>query len=391
MESVVALKKQLLAEVDRLAPRLIALSHEIHAHPELKFEEVRAANLLSTELETAGFIVRRGVAGLATAFIGTAQGSAPGPNVALLGEYDALPEIGHGCGHNLIGVISLGAALALKKVLPSLAGRVTYLGTPAEEGGAGKALMVKADLFADVAAAMLVHPAGITAVESSSLASIRVEFTFKGKPAHAAASPEEGISALDALLQTFNNINALRQFLRDDVRIHGIITKGGVAPHIVPDHTEAEFRVRAADTNYMLETLEKVKRCAEAGALATGATVSIRTSEHPIMEMRSNRALAKAFTASYAALGIATDESGRKKMGSTDMGNVSHVVPAIHPRVAIGSPGLVSHTPEFAAAADSETGHQAMLLAAKAMALTTLDLLTKPGLLAEIREEFEKH
>ena len=382
-------REQVMAQVDALAPRLFAIARHIYDHPEVKFKEFEALRTLSGALEEAGFHVERGVAGLPTAFVAHVEGQPGGPAIGLLGEYDALPELGHACGHHQIGTIALGAALALHKVLPNLAGRVVYCGTPAEEmTGAGKITMAEAGVFDDLDATMLVHPSDRTVVEAYSLCGGKVVFTFRGKSAHAAAVPHLGINALDALLLTYNNINALRQHLRPDVRIHGVITKGGGAYSAVPDFTEAVFSVRAADYAYRQETMQKVLCCAEAGALATGATLSTDISP-TVREMHTNFTLARAFAAHCTEFGLEVEPADRSRLGGTDMGNVSHIVPAIHPHFAIVPRGVPGHSHEFAEATVSEEGLQRMIVATKVMALTALDFLTQPELRAQVKQEFE--
>jgi amidohydrolase len=387
-ENIGRLQEQLLTEIDSLAPELFRIAHHIFDHPEVKFEEFEAMRTLSGALEEAGFRVERGVAGLPTAFVARAEGQLGGSSIGLLGEYDALPELGHACGHHQIGAIALGAALALKKLLPQLEGRVIYIGTPAEEmAGGGKIIMAEAGVFDDLDAAMLVHPADHTVVEAYSLCGGKVVLTFRGKTAHAAAAPHLGINALDALLLTYNNINALRQHLRPDVRIHGIITKGGDVYSAVPERTEAVFSVRAADYVYREETLKKVIACAEAGALASGATLSTEVSP-TVREMRTNFALAHAFARHCQELGYETEEADRDAIGGTDMGNVSHIVPTIHPHFAVVPGGIPAHTREFAAATVSEAGLNHMIAATKVMALTALDFLARPQLREEVSREF---
>ncbi|MBM4465572.1 MAG: M20 family metallopeptidase [Chloroflexi bacterium] len=385
-----SLQEQLLAEIDALTPQLFAIARHIYDHPEIKFEEFEAMRVLSSALEEAGFQVKRGVAGLPTAFVARAKGQPGGPAIGLLGEYDALPEIGHGCGHHLVGTIALGAALALRKVLSQLAGQVVYCGTPAEEmAGGGKITMAEAGVFDGLDAAMLVHPStfGRTVMEANTLCGGRVIFTFRGKSAHAAVAPHLGINALDAVLLTYNNINALRQHLRPDVRIHGEITKGRRAYDAVSDLAEAVFNVQATDYAYRQETLQKVIRCAEAGALATGATLSMDVSP-TFKEMRTNFTLARAFAEHCAAFGLEVEPADHSRLSETDMGNVSHIVPAIHPFVAIVPGSIQGHTSEFAAATISEKAMVGMIVATKLMALTALDFLTQPELRAQVKQEF---
>ncbi|MDR7536137.1 MAG: M20 family metallopeptidase [Armatimonadota bacterium] len=380
--------ERIVAAIDAAADELIALSRRIHATPETAFAEHKAAAWLTEALERYGFAVERGIAGLETAFRAQMRGARPGPTVALLAEYDALPEIGHACGHNLIATAAVGAGVGLAAVREVLPGTAVVLGTPAEEGGGGKVIMLERGAFAGVDVAIMFHPAGYTLAERPSLASYRLTVKFTGRAAHAAAAPYEGVNALDALVQTFTAVGLLRQQLRDDARVHGIITYGGAAPNIIPDRAEAVFTCRAADAAYAREVLERVIACARGAAVATGATL-----EHAARKgydaIRPNRALAQAFARHLERLGIAQDEPPeRPRMGSTDMGDVSQVIPAIHPYVSIGPTDLAGHTVEFREAAVSAKGFAAMLAAAKAMALTAYDVLADPALLEQVRRDF---
>ncbi len=381
-------KEQACGQVDRLAKRLIAVSQEIYDHPELKFEERRASRLLAEELRAGGFLVELGIGNLETAIRASHPEVKSGPTVALLAEYDALPEIGHACGHNLIAAASLGTSLALGEIKAELPGRLLFLGTPAEEGGGGKVTLIEAGLFKGVDAAMIFHPASYTVADRGSLAITEVVIEFTGRPAHAAASPEKGINALDAVIQTFNGLSALRQHIKDGARIHGVITDGGAKPNIVPEHAAACFYVRAAESEYRDELLAKLRRCAEGAALSTGARLSFQTVGHAYKAMRPNHTLAAAFVANLEALGESLHTPKERGLGSTDMGDVSQVVPAIHPYIAICGEEIASHSREFAAAAASPRGQAAMLLAAKALAMTAVDLFTAPALVRRMKQEF---
>lgn len=380
------MRQEILATIDAAAGELIELAKRIHATPEIQFQEVNAARWLIEALELHGFHVERGVADLPTAFRAEINGSGPGPSVAILAEYDALPEIGHACGHNLICTAALGAGIGLAAVAKHVPGKVAILGTPGEEGGGGKVLMLRRGAFTGVDVAMMFHPADYTLAARASLASNRLKVKFLGKAAHAAAAAYEGINALDALIQMFVNIGLLRNQLRDDARVHGIITYGGAAANIIPDRAEAKFSVRAADRDYAAQVLEKVINCGRAGATATGATL-----EYEVIRgydaITPNRSLAEAFGRHLEALGWPIQPPEKLRMGSTDMGNVSQVIPAIHPYLAIGK-NIAGHTVEFREAAVSNQAFQAMLTAAKAMALTALDILTKPAFLEDVRADF---
>jgi amidohydrolase len=383
------LKERVVASVDAHRPELIRVSDTIHATPELGFEEHQAAALLTSRLEEAGFSVLRGVAGMETAFIASMQGQQPGPTVAFLAEYDALAGLGHACGHNIIAAAALGAGLAMETVLGELSGTIQVIGTPAEEGGGGKAIMVDAGVFDDVAAAMMIHPSGRNLLGRKALTAYGVTVEFFGKSAHAAAMPDEGINALDAILLTFAGINALRQHLRDDARIHGIISHGGDAPNIIPDYTQAELIVRAADTPYATEVLDKVQACAEGAALATGARLEFKLSGPRYDARLPNPTLVKLFKANLETLGLQVEiATGKERLGSSDIGNVSQVVPTIHPYIAIAPDEVGGHTIEFREAAASAAGHEGLIHAAKALAMTAIDLLDEPENLAEAQRAF---
>jgi len=383
------LRQQVIREIDRLGDRLVEISKAIHSDPELGLQEYKSSELLASELEKNGFVVERKVAGMDTAFKATFKGKEDGPTIALLAEYDALPEIGHACGHNLIGTIALGAGLALSRVMPKLNGSVMVLGTPDEEGSGGKVTMIESGLFKDVDAVMIVHPSNKTQVVADILAISSVEIKFKGKAAHASSSPEKGINALDAVIQTFNGINALRQHVRSDVRIHGIITDGGKRPNIVPETASAFFFIRAADRRYKEKILRKVKRCAQGAAAATGAKLGFIVRPRALDDMKNNMTMAKLFEKNLKVLGEKVQAPDPKAgKGSTDIGNVSYVVPSIHPSIAIGPKKLAGHSREFAEASVSERGHEAMLIAAKAMALTSVDLFTDEALMKKVKREF---
>jgi amidohydrolase len=381
-------RAQVSEAIDRMEQRLRDVGKDIFEHPEVKFEEVRASTLLAGELEKAGFEVEVGVAGMGTAIRAVHPAASDGPTVAILGEYDALPGIGHACGHNLIAAGGLGAALAVGTIKPELPGRLLFLGTPAEEGGGGKVLMIDAGLFEGVDAAIMFHPSTNTMVGRGSLAITEVKIEFHGKPSHASGSPEKGINALDAVIQTFNGINALRQHIKDGARIHGIISHGGLKPNIVPEYASAEFYVRAQENEYRDELLEKLRKCAEGAALATGARLEFRLVGHSYMAMKPNKVLGERFLAHLEASGIPRNPPKDQSMGSTDMGDVTQAVPGIHPYVQICEDDVAGHSREFAEASGSERGYVAMLAAAKAIAMTTVDVLTDEGLVERMWGEF---
>jgi len=381
-------KQALIKEVERLKPELLEISRFLHANPELAFEEHKAVERLSRTMEKHGFSVERSVAGLDTAFTAS-RASAEGPTIAFLAEYDALPGLGHACGHNLIAAGSVGAGLALKAALGEVGGRVLVVGCPAEEKGGGKIPLVESGVFRSVDAAMLVHPSNRTEIVKRALGMRDVQVEFFGKASHAAATPHLGINALDAVILTFTNINALRQQIRPDARIHGIITHGGKAPNIIPDHAAALFYVRALDMAYLEELYQKVLGCFEAAAMATGTRHQVKRAGSDYHPHKINYALAELFRKNLEALGSQVDQGPEDQdLGSTDVGNVSQAVPTVQPMIAICGPSVACHMPEFAVASASRAGEEGMLLAATAMALTGLDLLRDRDALRRVKQEF---
>lgn len=384
------IRNRIAAVVDQHADRFVSVSRKIWSNPELGFEEFKAQQLLTGPLAEAGFAIETGLAGMPTAFRATWTGKADGPSIAVLCEYDALKGIGHACGHNLIGTGGMLAGWALRQAWPELPGRIQVIGTPAEEDGGGKVIMVDKGVFAGVDAAIMFHPtSGANMVHRGGLACQDVTITFHGKPAHAAAAPWNGLNALDAIIQTFVNVGLLRQQLKPDARIHGIITKGGDATNVIPELTECQFLVRATEAPYMREIMEKVLNCARAGALATGTDMSY--TEGLLFENRiNNMTMARTFQRHLEFLGLNVEEPDPKGgVGSSDVGNVSRVCPAIHPYVSIAPKGVAGHTAAFREAAGSPVGFAAMINAAKAMAMTAADLLGEDGLLAQAKTEFE--
>ncbi|MGE5654894.1 MAG: M20 family metallopeptidase [Bacillota bacterium] len=383
------MKRRVSEHLDRISQRLYDISDWLYQNPEVGLQEIKASTRYAQELEKEGFTVERGLAGMPTSIKAT-YSTGPGPTFGFLAEYDALPGIGHGCGHNIIGAASFGAALAVKELLADHPGTVIFFGTPAEETVGGKIAMAEAGCFAGVDAAMIVHPGVSTRVGGTSLASHPMQITFKGKTAHAAAAPHMGVNALDAMIMTFVGLRSLKMHLRDDVRLPGIITHGGDAPNVIPDKAVARFSIRAADVEYLEEVLEKVRNVARGCAMAVGAGVEFYHYEPLFKDMRNNELLSQLFKANMESLGEPVAISDGKPGGSTDMGNVSHEVPSIHPSVAIGSPDFIrGHSIEMAQATISEAGHRGLLLAAKAMAMTAADLVVDPTLLARAKDEFE--
>lgn len=383
------LKDRAAAEVDARRDELVDLSLRIHQHPETGFQEENAAAWLSDYLEAAGFVVSRAYCDLPTAFRADAGGGEPA--FAFLAEYDALPEIGHGCGHNIIATSAVGAGVAVKAVLPQLGGRLSVIGTPAEEVYGGKVIMARRGAFDGLTGAMLTHPGGRNSVMARALACTEVTVEYIGREAHAAARPQAGVNALDAIVIAYNAIAALRQHIPDTARVHGIITDGGAAPNVVPRRTAGRFLVRAADMDALAELKTRVQACFEAGAKATGATVDIRWTENEYAPMYTNTPLAEAHRRNLLRLGRKVPAREKQRsMGSTDMGNVSMLTPAIHPTIALVPKDVSGHTPEFARYAGGEEGHRALIDAAKAMAMTAIDVLGRPDLRRQMAAEFQR-
>jgi amidohydrolase len=384
-----AIKQRVADEVDRRAELLVDASHQIHARPELCYEERFASDLLATICEGEGLTVERGAHGIETAFVARA-GTGEGPTVAVLCEYDALPEIGHGCGHNIIATAGLGAGLAAASVVAEAGGRVVVIGTPAEEGGGGKIRLGDAGAFEGVDAAMMVHPAGVDRTEIHAIAIATWEVSYRGQAAHAAAFPHRGRNALDAAVLGYNAVAALRQHIRPTERIHGIFTHGGDKPNIVPERATAEWYVRS-DTIRTLQPLKaRVLACLEAGAAAAGCTMEHRSICPEYSDLRTNGTLIDLYARNSEQLGrpladLAPDDA---VVGSTDMGNVSYLVPSIHPMIRVSPPNVSIHSPEFAGYAAGPDGDRAVLDGAKAMAMTVVDLWLRPGAMAAVREAF---
>ena len=386
-----SVKTDIQHALDGLAGELEGLSRSIHDHPELGYHEVQAAGWLCAFLEAKGFEVERGVGGVPTAFRATVKGAANGPTVAIMCEYDALPGIGHACGHNIIATSGAGAGAALAAMRSRLpAGRVQVIGTPAEEGGGGKVKLVRAGVFEGVDCAMMIHGFDRTILHQDLLGIVRTGFEYAGKAAHAAADPWAGINALDACIQTFNAVSMLRQQVRSDCRIHGIIENGGAAANIIPEYAKATFYVRAPRLDAMWELHRRVIACAEGAARATGATLTVTQHEMVYEPLKRNQTLLDLFAGNMRGAGLVEGEPVPDRLGSSDVGNVSQVLPTIQPMVAIAPTGMAIHTREFADAAIKPLAHAGMLAAAKTMALTTYDLLADPARVRAAKEEFAR-
>lgn len=388
--------KELIAKaVDGISKELIALSHKIHSNPEMGFNEFKASKWLAEFLKDKGFKIKTGVCSLPTAFSATFETGSKSkkkPSVAFIAEYDSLPGIGHGCGHNIIGPASCGAAIALKAVLAEkkISGEIKVIGTPAEEGGGGKIKMIEKNFFRRIDAAMMVHPDIKTRVHSEFLANIQVRFHFYGKSAHAAASPHDGVNALDAVILTFNAINALRQQLSDDVKIHGIVTNGGVKPNIIPDYASCWFYVRTKERKTLPSVYRKILNCARSAGKATGCRIKIEEDSIVYFPMKYNEALEGIFRENLKIVNEPENLKDIRGTGSSDIGNLSQIVPTIHPNIKIGKGLSGIHTEEFCGAAVSSSGDSGLLKGAKLLSMTAYDIIASPEKLAEVKSCFRK-
>lgn len=388
---VAELKAKAAARIDEYADRIIDLSRRIHENPEVAFQEYQTSRWLTEALGTwTQAEVQGGVADLPTAFVATLDGASPGPVIGLIAEYDALPGLGHGCGHNLICSIAVGAAVGLQAVLDQLPGRIQVIGTPAEEGGGGKVFMIEKGIFDEVDAALMIHPLDECKIGERLLALRHLIMEFHGKAAHASAKAHEGINALYALIQTFQAINNLRETFRGTDRVHGIITHGGERPNIVPPFARAEFYVRAETRERADELLEQVKNCARGAALAIGARVEFPPHPSPNLEpSRGNPVLDEAFGRNLAANGFTPRRVTEEPLGaSNDLANVSQLLPTSEVTVPIGPKGLQAHSIDFVRAAASPEAFDALIRGAKAEAATAIDLLTNPALLEQVKQAY---
>lgn len=370
------MKEILFNEGQKIKDRLAEISEYIYHNPELGNQEFKAVEILTSFLEEHHFNVEREFLNIKTAFRATFDSKKEGPTIGYLCEYDALPEIGHGCGHNMIGPMSAGAGVLLSKILDEVGGRIIVYGTPAEETDGAKVILAENGVFDELDVAMMAHPASETIRSGDTIALYPLQFTYKGKTAHAAASPHEGINALNSVIQLFNGIDALRQHVTPDVRMHGIITSGGVAANIVPDEAVAQFYFRAATKEILEDVVEKVKKIAEGAALMTGATLSMERYELPYDNLVTNENLSEAFNENLRMLGI-TEIKEKKSAGSSDIGNVSHITPTIHPYIGISDCHITGHSRALADATITPLGHERLLVGTLALAYTGYDVLMK--------------
>jgi len=388
------LKALVRREIEQSLGTLTALSDWMYHNPELGLQEHQASQRISDIIAEYGASVTKGVSGMPTAFVATLPGGNPGPRMAIIAEYDALPEVGHGCGHNIIATAALGAAMGLAKVGHHLPGQVVLMGTPAEESAVpnagGKIHMIRDGQFANIDAAIMIHPLTEDRMDySSSLVAKGLELAYHGRSAHAAANPHDGVNALDAMITLFSSVGLLRQQVRTDARIHGVITHGGTAPNVIPNYTAARFRIRATDIEYANDLFTRIIACAEAGALATGCRLEWHEYMPAYLNMLPNRSLGSAFAANLQQVGRNVSQPApRVGAGSTDLGNVSHHVPAICAYLEICGTDASWHSTAVADATITPKGHQAIVDGAVAMAMTAIDYLCDEEIQQATRAEF---
>ena len=382
------LKKRILHSVDETRHELLELSRKIHQCPEIRFQEEKAVVWQTELLKRYGFSVEVPFAGLSTSYKAAIKGKHTGPRIAMLAEYDALEGVGHGCGHNLISAMSIGAAIALGKIMDELDGEVIVLGCPAEESGKGKVIMINNGGFANIDYAMMIHPGTRNLIGRSGLAAVVLEVEFQGKAAHS-KEPAEGINALTAIIKTFTGIDTLRQIWTDDARINGIITAGGTAPNVIPEYAAARFTVRAKTSKYLNKMLEDIRKVVDAAALITGAEPRVKPGLMST-ERYSNAVMGAIFKDNMAVLGETMNyPPPGLSVGSSDIGNVSMIIPTIHEYLAIAPVSVKNHTKEFAQAAISEKSEDVLLKGAKGLAMTAYDIFTDSELRKKIYCDFE--
>lgn len=382
------MREKVIKVIQEINDELIELNEYIYENPELGNKEYKSCKAHVDILREHGFDVEEKYLGIGTAFRATFDSGRSGPTIAYLSEYDALPMLGHGCGHNILGTTSTGAGIVLGKLISDIGGRVVVLGTPAEETDGAKVDMANRGTFDDIDVAMIAHPMDKHYRSGKSLAMEAIQFTFKGKSAHAAAYPEKGINALDAVINTFNNINALREHIRSDARVHGVIVEGGKAANIVPDLAIAQFYVRATSKKYLQELIVKIKNCAKGASLASGTELEISNYEATYDNLVTNQILSKTYCNNLESMGV-QNIYDRPDGGSLDTGNVSHVCPTIHPYFSISNNDIVAHTKEFADASVMPFAYEEMKKTIGALVLTAIDVINNKELLEKIKEEFE--
>ena len=386
------LRQRIVDAIEAQRDEIVAVAEEIRQNPELGYQEVKASQLLASAIRDQGFEVEKPAAGIETAFVASKHGYKDGPHVAVLAEYDALAGIGHGCGHNLIGASGLAAAIGLNAVMDELPGVFEVIGTPAEEGGAGKLRMLEAGVFDDVDAAIMIHHAGHQSGAPTQfpggtcLAVQGFGLEYFGKPAHAAADPYNGVNALNAVIEFFKGVDALRQHVPMETRIHGIITHGGDAVNVVPKYASARFSVRAPSQEGVADVMGKVRKIAEGAALITGCEVKL-TEGNLLYDKRPSYELGRRYTDNMREMGMVIDAEQKRGMHSTDAGNLTYRIPFATGSFAISHEPIPGHSQQVVDASGSEYGYDQLIKVSKAMALTAFDLLTEPELLASAKEE----
>lgn len=385
------MKEQLKKELMGIQEDLCGMSDYLYEHPEISEQEYESMKLLVNYLEKHQFNTTTAYVDIPTAFKAEYDSGLPGPTIGFLAEYDALPVVGHGCGHNIIGTSAVGAGVILSKILPEIGGKVIVFGTPAEETNGAKVTMSEKGVFNDVDVSMMIHPSDQTYASGTSSAMESLQFVYKGKSSHAAETPEQGINALDGVIQLFNGVNALREHTTPDTRIHGIISEGGEAPNVVPERAVAKFYIRSAEKENLVKVVQQLKDIGQGAALMTGARVDISHFELGFDNMVTNNTLSTCFNENLAAISGRDILPAEHSFGSIDMGNVSKFSPSIHPYIGLNRPGLEYHTHEFADLTITKAGHQVILDSALTMASTAYDILTDAKLLQKIKDEFKNN
>ncbi|MBM3706486.1 MAG: M20 family metallopeptidase, partial [Actinobacteria bacterium] len=388
-KDILDLKKKLNGAIDGMSKNLIEMSGFLYHNPEIAGEEFKAARLITDELEKNGFKVKKGISGLTTSFIAVYNCSGKGPSLSFLSEYEALPNLGHGSGHNITSIISAGAAIALSRIADCLSGRIICIGTPGESKFNSKLLMVNDGIFNNIDVVMISQAGDRHCINPIFLANDGIQFTFIGKASHAAAAPQEGINALDAVIMLFNSVHALRQQLNEDARIHGIVSKGGEAVNIIPDLAIAQFSIRAKTRKYLNEIVEKVKNCARGAAIQTGAKLKISFFEKSVDDYAGNELLIREYSRNLTELGEAIDPEP-KLSGSSDIGNLSYLMPSICPVVKIAPEGVGLHTLEMAQSSFSKTGTHGLIAGTKALSMTGMRILADNDFYNAVRMSFKK-
>jgi amidohydrolase len=381
-------REKIISEVEKIGPRSREMADHIFNNPEIGGMEFNTQKYLTDELSRNGFWVEKGIGAMPTAFRAEFDFKKPGPVVAFIAEYDALPLIGHACHHHIIASASVNAAIALSKLKEQLSGKIVVMGTPAEEGMGAKGVMSRNGAFKGLDVGLMFHGGSKNSTSLVVLAIDGFEFTYKGKASHAAAAPQEGINALDAVILLFTSINALRQQLKEDVRIHGNITKGGDAVNIIPEIAAAQFYIRARQRKYLNEVVEKVKNCAKGAALQTGAELTISVFEDPGNDLLKNTNLLAEFERNFRSLGGEIDNEPFL-LGSSDIGNLSYEIPVIHPMVKTAEDGLALHTDEFLKCGKTDLAYEGMMLGMKSIALTGARVILDPEFLIALKKEFK--